>query len=868
MSIAFNQPFYLFFWLFIPLIWFLLLRSPYGPKTKKYRGIIGGMRTVLVLILGLLLAEPRLMEKSDQVNLFYVIDDSESIGQGEKQKVVNWIKTVAPQANAEDLSGMVVFGKSPSLESSLQAALVPQEIRSQVNAHFSNIYDALQMSIGQFPPEGKNRILLFSDGNQNTKEAMDMAFLAQSLGVEIYPIPLAGWFEQNEVFVEKLKSPNRIELETPFDIEVVINSTLDEEGNLIITKNGKLFLNETVPLVAGKSVFTYVDTLNEPGLAVYKATLNTKSDTAFQNNEGISFTQATKKAKVLYLAQPERSTIPLLNALQSQGVLADRVSVEHLPVELHELLNYSTLIFDNVSGQDLPQTAMENVEKFVKDMGGGLIMVGGPQSFGAGHFVKTPIENLLPVYLDASKMEVPSLAIILIIDKSSSMASVIEEQRKNNVFGITLASKTKLESAKIAAFASVEVLNPTDQVGVLAFNERFEWVVPLTLAKEQKKIAQRLSTLVAYGGTNLYPGLKNSFEALRRVEAIKKHIFILSDGDTKEEDFKSLLRQIRREKITVSTISIGAGGGIQLLKDLARWGGGRDYHTEDPTQIPRIFVNETKIVTKELIREQELGLTARNSSEIFNGISVGQIPSVQGLVQTHPKPGAQVHFETEEGPLMVTWQYGLGRSVAFTSDLSGRWSKGWVEWDQFNQFASQMVKWVRKQDTLQNFQMEIKKQETEGIFWVDVTTPEGRFVNHLELQINVLFPNGEQQLIDLEQKAPGAYSTAFPAIDIGEYFATLIRLQDGISIPVETTGFGIPYTDEFLNHTINFPLLDRIAEVTHGKRLSPETPPDGLFLTDSDRIIWGKSLWPFLAVTFVLLLIGDVAFRKFSKLFF
>ncbi len=854
MPIALTKPIFLLFWVFIPMIWIMMYRSSFKDQPRLSRIFIGGLRSLLILILGLALSDPRMIKSSDRVNLFFCLDVSESVGSEGENAAMDFIREAASSIGEEDRAGLILFGKEPSLEIFLRRDFEPRVLKSQVNANATNIYEALQLAIGKLPQKGKNRIVLLSDGNQNLEDAIEMAYLASSLGIEIYPVPLSSWFTRHEVFVEKLETPPAVPLETPFEIRLLLMSTKENEGELILLRNDRLMANQSVQLQSGKNLFRFVDTIRDHGLYLYKAVINAPEDAIFQNNEGLSFTQGTRKSEVLYLADEEKEASHLAQALRHQGLSIVHKTIGDLPPSIHGLLDYSAIILDNVSGQALSLTAMENLEKYVKDIGGGLIMIGGDKSFGAGRYMNTPIEKALPVFMDLpTTLEFPGLCLILIIDKSSSMSG-------------SIIGESKLEGAKIASFSTVEMLNPADKIGILAFDTEFQWIVPITQAKERRKIVRKLSTLNGEGGTDLYPGLKEAFRVLQGISAAKKHVIVLSDGLTDEADFRSLIRSMREAQITISTVAVGSDSDLNLMRALAEWGGGRNYYTHDANKIPRIFVGETKIAAKKAFVEKTMHPYAVMDGEITLGIPTDDLPLVHGLVVTHPKSGVGVLLQTQEGPLLVTWRYGLGRSVAFTSDLSGQWGRDWVLWDHYGKFVSQMVKWTHRKEAPRNYAVNITRKGGKGTFTVDVTDDESRFVNNLGLKIKVLYPSKADQTTPLDQVAPGRYLGSFPATEIGEYYINLFGTEAKEFSRSQTFGYGIPYTDEFTERSVNYALLERLASITKGGVLKPEDNARDLFAANSDTKDYGSQLWPPLAVAFLLLLIADVVLRKFQNL--
>jgi uncharacterized membrane protein/Mg-chelatase subunit ChlD len=850
MLFTLDKPIYLSIFLLIPFIWLMMRRSSAEASLSKQQLVVCALRSSLIIVLGFALSNPKHLSHSDQVNVFFCLDVSESIAGDQRQKAEAFIEQAVTGMQKEDQAGLIVFGKHPSLEVSMRTQLDALDIKSIVNPHNTNIHDALQLAIGRLPRPGKNKIVVFSDGNENLQRSRDMAYLAGSLGIEIYPVPLATWFGKNEAFVKSMQTPSDVALEMPFEIRLVVVSSVKNSGELVMVRNGNLLVQQPITLNAGTNLITLADTLSEPGLYLYKAVVNFSDDTFFQNNEGLSFTKGTRKARILYLTDKAPNSNHLIEALQAQGLDIDLKPIKNIPGALHGFVDYNAIILDNVSGRSISFSTMEQIERYVKDTGGGLIMLGGDTSFGAGYYKKTPVEKALPVFMDTpTDIKLSEINLVFVIDKSSSMTA-------------SYKNKSKLEMAKIASFASIEMLNPIDSVGIVTFDTEFNWTVPLTTANERQKIAENLSRIMEGGGTDLYPALKDVQRVLDQITSGRKHVIVLSDGETEEADFQSLVQSMRASGITISTVSIGQGANIKLMRSIAEWGMGRAYYTDDPNRIPKIFTSETKIISKKTITEKPMQPVVKVSDEILHGLVTVKLPAVYGQVITYPKPGSRLLIETEQGPLLAAWQYGLGRSVAFTSDLSNRWGKDWVKWKHYSTFASQMVKWVQRKETGKQFTAAIDSTGKKRNFLVDVTTDQNRFVNYLALNANVLLPSGKDYTLAMEQIAPGRYAGTFPAEEIGAYYFSVYSNSGDIAATPQTFGFGIPYTEEFNNTAVNEDLLEDLAATTSGKVLSMDNPPVGLFKDKSAAKQSEPPLWPYLILIFLLLLIADVAARK------
>jgi hypothetical protein len=277
-------------------------------------------------------------------------------------------------------------------------------------------------------------------------------------------------------------------------------------------------------------------------------------------------------------------------------------------------------------------------------------------------------------------------------------------------------------------------------------------------------------------------------------------------------------------------------------------------------------MGETKIAAKKVIVEKDMQPRVAMPGDMILGLPPDPLPLVRGQVITYPKAGAVVFFETEEGPLLAAWRYGLGRSVAFTSDLSTGWGKHWVMWDHYGKFVAQMVKWAQQKEAPRNYRAEITRRWGKGTFRVDVTDDQNRFVNNLDMKLKVLFPSKSDRTIALDQVTPGRYQGTFGTEEVGEYYLSLYSSDsDGLSHS-KSYGYGIPYTDEFTTSRVNDALLTRLASLTKGSLLKLGESPPNLFTSRSDVREYGPRLWPLLALTALLLLILDVGLRKFQSL--
>ncbi len=844
------KPAFLLFWLLIPIVWLSLFRSNKDQKFTISHLVTAGIRSLLIVVVGLTLAEPGIQRQTDKVDLFFVLDQSDSISKNEKTKAVDFIRKTTSQMTADDRAGLVVFGKHPFLEATLSKNLNKIEIQPDIDTGHTNISEALQLAIGRLPISGTRRIVLLSDGNQTLGNAGQMARLANSLGIEIYPVSLTAQQVGKEVILDKLETAENISLETPFELKVQISSNAENRAELLLLRNNELVSNNPIVLHSGKNLFRFTDAVKEPGLYLYKAVVNPLEDTIHQNNTGLSFTHGTQKSGILVVTKKPGAKSLMTRVLRKQGFRITEIPADSLPQNISALVDYQAIVLDNVPARSINPVTMKNIENYVKDTGGGLLMTGGDESFGAGRYQNTPIERALPVFMDIpTNMDIPSLCLVLVIDKSSSMSGYI-------------AGNNKLQGARIAAFSTVEMLNPFDKVGVLAFDSEFEWIVPVAKADDRQEIANKLNALAADGGTNLYPGLKDVYKKLSKIEAARKHIIILSDGITDEGNYVPLIKKINQADITVTTVAIGNDSNLEFMESIAEMGEGRSFFTDDVNRIPGIFVYETKIVTKNIITEKELlpRITSRN--DISKNMGSNKLPSIYGMDISYPKPGATTVLQTDQGPLLTTWRYGLGRSAAFTSDLSGIWSHEWLQWDHFGSFLSTLVRWIQKPEAKQNIATTTVFTEGQITFTAEITDKQNRFVNNLSLQLGVLFPSKSSTIYPMEQDAPGVYKRTFKAEESGEYYLSLHSSNKSSGIGTKAFGFAIPHGDEYRAQSANYPLLHNLAETTGGRILTTDDRSKFLFTATASQKEVKSGLWPYLLAAFLFLLVLDILVRR------
>ena len=852
----FAQAAWLWLLLATPLI--LLLRLHGGVAESRFKRLTGSLLRCLSLgALVIALAGPLAGSYSRHTDVVFALDISKSIDRETTAEALSFIKQAWTAKEPAARMGLIVFGADAALEVLVRSDSEPvADITTHIERGATDIGRALEVAIGAFPSSEHRRIVLLSDGQENLGSARPTVAAARSIGVELITVPLERVQARDEVRVDNIAAPPWVHVHEPFTVQMTLHSSQSARVHLVILRNGAVLRQTDLDLRPGANAFSIVDQLTQGGLYEYEVIVNSEQDGEHENNRYQTFVKVKGAPRVLHVLTGGPSSTwgrYFSEALRTQGLIVDEVPA--VPASRHQLADYDLVILNNVSGFDLSFAKMEVLEDYVRDAGGGLISLGGDKSYGAGGYYGTPIERLLPVSMDLkSELRIPSLAVIIVLDKSGSMSSESQGEQKILI-------------AKRAALAAIEVLNPLDRAGVLAFDAKPEWSVPPTEVAHRQQIADKLRTLGVGGGTNLFLALQEAYRIMGQEQAKIKHLIVLSDGLTEAKaDFDALSQRIAADGITISTVALGKDADQVLMAHIAALGGGRYYHTDNPQNIPRIFTSETMLVSRDLVVEQDTLPKLVYPGEITEGFGPHSFPLLHGYQRTFAKPAAQVLLATDEGdPLLVSWRYGLGKSVAFMSDLAGRWGRQWVSWSEFSRFAAQLARWTMRRSGTENLLTTFQWRGQQGEILIDALDRDERFINGLELQANIVDPGRNTRQIGLKQIAPGRYRGEFPLQRTGRYYVNLSGSDEGSPVSPTTFGLAVPYSSEYVEFGADRKFLHELAAATSGRMLPLRSTSVAEILASKPGAVserW-RLWWPFFLSALVFLLL-EVALRKIT----
>ncbi len=905
--IRFGHPEFLFMLLILPLI--MVIGWPAHGSGRRREAISLALRCLLIVCVVLALANlefPQPASFSSRAVVF-VVDVSASISSAERSAQDDYMREALQQMRPGDQAAIVVFGEQALLERPMSTNRVFTPLASNPGPNGSNLKSAIELALSLYPPNFARRMIILSDGQYTGGDPRQAVRLASQVGVEVVAadLPISGQDTNKELILKDINIPGHLRQGDQFDLNLTLESnqpltstvpvTVLANGTTVYT--GSLDLS-TVQKTAGLNGFRYPFSLpliaSQAGFTQYQVLISpgNQVDTFFQNNEMSSYTQVSGSPLVLLVAPPPGEELPggesrpdettLLemalkgmganNSAVSPGYQLQKITPLQMPGEVQRLVKYSAVLLVDVPASQLTELQMEGLQRYVR-LGGGLVAIGGPTSYGVGGYFDTPLEQVLPVEMQIKdEQRRPSLGIVFIIDHSGSMSELSGGQ-------------TKLEIAKEAVIRSLDLLTPRDRVGILAFDDQAMWVSPISVLDNKIKVKNLVGTLQSGGGTDILAGIQAMARILPGDPAVNKHVILLTDGGADPTGIPDLVKSLFDQYgITLSTIGVGRDA-ASFLPDLARLGGGRYHFAATPAQIPRIFSEETALATRSYIVEGSF-FPQLVSAELADTLGIRSIPPLLGYVATSAKDGSQVILQApppNRDPILAVWNYGLGKAAAFTSDASTRWASAWVFNNQANpvlraeyvQFWQGLVRYVMGNPANKplDIQVQTTTDQNKLVARVNIDTAStGSLLNGYTMQATILDPQGQEQTIRLMQISPGRYAGSFLPSEQGVYVLHIIcqpPSTDAISSTGEaigeTTGWVLSYSPEFAHLKTKYDRQQLLLLIAAGNLVGAPFIPSQeafAFIDSSANKAEAYPAWPWLLEFAAILLPIDIAIRR------
>ena len=817
--IQFSRPFLLLILLALPLIFLV--------KRHHKRSLI--LRTLTLALIVVSLAGPESARRFTEHRAIFLIDRSASITETTDIESVRDQIAAVVDANPNYTFGSISFADTAKITEPVSDRFSATVTSDDLGVG-TNLATAVDLALADAWHDRDTQLILVSDGR--ITEGLDQGLAtARQVSVPICVLPV-GTEIVTDLRMTKLVAPPVTTLNRPFTISATIVSKRDAQATLAVYRGNELLSASDVAINAGSNKLTLTDSLPSEGAYQYRISIKQEDDPIFENDT-LTTTVHTTTLPNLLVVDP-RDDAPVLSLLRAIG--AAFVHKTSVP-SISEIAAYHEILISDVNLADIPQQVVADLDRFVSDLGGGLLVIEGEKDVRG--YAGGGIEDVLPIsYTVPQKARTASMAIVFLLDRSASMRSRAQDA-------------AKIDILKEAVAASVNLLDKDALVGVIAFNRDYQWLVPIQPVGDGSAIYDPLRSLEATGGTDIYYPIVAALNALDKVSARTKHVILFSDGKTIDEyrDYEGLFARLQGGDITLSAIAIGKTPNIPLLTSLIQAGHGPLYRAVDVTNLPQVSIE----ATQRLSRSRFVNGNVAVKGPLATG-ELSAIPEIRGHLLSYAKPSADVLLWAGEDPLFARWRMGSGQVAVLNTDLDGNWSDRWLAWGKAGLLLDTMLSSVEP-ITTSSLGLTGSGRITDGQIEVlaDARNEEGGFANFLDLRAHLVSTGDERSM---EQVAPGLYRAVFPAPCHGD---CTIMITDNSRHRSTLVPMSLSYPAEYAGTGIDEETLHEIADATGGKILQDEVLPQP---STAKEMVVSTDIHSHFLIASLILFLADLVWRK------
>jgi Ca-activated chloride channel family protein len=810
---------------FLPPIW-----AAWEWRSSARRGALVLKAAALAAIL-LALAQPRITVYESRIALAILADTSASVSE-EDLGSASYVATTLEKGRGRNWTQVMPFARAPRDPGNRERTAEGWKLGYTAGhaGHGTNLEAALRDGLATLPAGLVPRVLLISDGNENLGSVTRAVWQAQQRGVPIDVIPLGGR-PRPALVLESVSMPSQVFSGERFPVDVALASPRRAQATMELTAEGRSLGTSRLDLGPGTNRFRARASVSASGAIDLAGRVSAPGLGEAHFETALTL----RRPRVLLVSKdPAEAESHLLRTLE-----ANQFDVDRAPGGPPERLDdYQLIVFNNWDVGSVPRARQSALEEFVKQ-GGGLLWIAGERNVYVEKKEEDPLERALPAKL-APPRTPEGTAVVLIIDKSSSMEG------------------KKMELARLAAIGVVENLRPVDQVGVLIFDNSFQWSVPLRRAEDRPSIKRLISGITPDGGTQIAPALTEAYRRILPARAVYKHIVLLTDGISEEGDSISLAREALANHVTISTVGLGQDVNRAFLEKVAQYSQGKSYFLNDPSGLQQIVLRDVMEHTGSTAVEREVRPEVVNQAEILDGVDIEHAPALHGYVRFVTRPTAVTILRAgQEDPLLARWQYGLGRAAVFASDAKNRWAANWVTWAGFDTLWANIFRDLLPHAQASEAAAEYDRASSDLV--VDYRLGRNVAEPAVIPDIYAFGPGGFQSPLKVAKMASGHYRARVP---IGERQG-LFRIRPLAESRVfPEVGF-YRQEEEMIEYGSNDQLLHQVAEATGG-RYNP--PLNRVFDAGARSIPASMELWPGLLALAIALNVAELILRKWRGL--
>ena len=619
-----------------------------------------GLKAAAFVCIVLALSGPRVVVYQTKVAVAVLADTSASVSPEDlarESAIANQVERGAER----HWTRIIPFARGTRLVSPEEKAKDGWQLRHTAGAagRGTDLESAIRDGAAALPAGMVPRLLLLSDGNENLGSVARAIWQARQLGLPIDTVALAGRPKPG-LRLESVTIPGQVFSGERFPIDVAVEAPGAAHARVELTAEGKTIGSSEVDLAAGVNHLRLQASVNSVGAVAMagKIAAGDLGEARFEDSVTL------RSPRVLLVSRdPAPSEEHIIRVLH-----ANQFEVQQAPGGVPPKIDdFQLVVINNWDMESIPASAKASLEDYVKK-GGGLVWISGEHNIYVDKKGKPEdaLERTLPAKL-APPRSPEGTAVVLIIDKSSSMEG------------------RKIELARLAAIGVVENLRPIDSVGVLIFDNSFQWAVPIRKAEDRGTIKKLIGGITPDGGTQIAPALTEAYQRILPQPAMYKHIVLLTDGISEEGDSMTLTKEALASHVTISTVGLGQDVNRAFLEKVAVNADGKSYFLNDPSGLEQILLRDVEEHTGVTAVEKAITPKVIKQAEILDGVGMESAPQLKGYVRFLSRPTSDtILMADREDPLLVRWQYGLGRAAVFTSDAKNRWAANWVSWPGFD----------------------------------------------------------------------------------------------------------------------------------------------------------------------------------------
>lgn len=756
--------------------WFLYVRQ------TRYRGkFYRVMRLIGTAMLFLALLGVAVSRRSGVNTTIFLADISDSNEQNlaRMEEDLDQMLRNMPKGNQY---GIVAFGKDSVVEQFLTKEHYFSRLMSLPDKTATNYEEALSRALAMIPSGGAGRVVILTDGRQTRGEIANTASALASRQVEL----LAHVYETAQgpdAYVEKVELPSLLYQDDAYSMTVTVVSNYETAAQIQLWTGTMQTESHDVYLNRGTNQFQFRQKVTGQNVESLQVRVVAQGDTCGENDAYHAYSVVESAPRVLLVSGMDEDSRQYENLLLGANCNYDRVSAINAPDTLEGLLEYKSVLLENVSLWDLPEGFLENIETYVRDYGCGLVCCGGEDSFCLGGYRESVLETVLPVDMELRGVnEIPSMVMIMVIDHSGSMGMDAG------------GGATNLDLAIAAAQAAVDQMRSSDYVGVITFDDTFAWVVEPTQASDRETIKTQIATIAEGGGTTIKPALQAALKGAAECDASIRHVILLTDGQGESGSYSDIASAYKKGGVTLSTVAVGDGSDAALLEKIAKDCGGRYYYSDMATDIPKIFAQEVFLSGDTYLQNGEFKLAASSRNDITRGLFEEGWPIIYGYVSATPKNTASVLIASEkDDPVLTIMQYGLGHTVAWNTDVTNRWTALFAGQEDYVQLWKRIIDYSVGNSSIGEDSVDVV---TAGGYTNIIYRAQG-YGEQTEVEAVYTDPDGNTRTVPLHATAPGRYEAKLDTDMEGLYSLSVRRIDDGNIMNAITTAAAVQYSDEY-----------------------------------------------------------------------